>query len=123
MKIDSKTENLFFSNPPKVVTGDGFSVQVFFPFAIRYVESGRNLTIPAEPQIMERRGTSFLPRILRTLASKTWIEVTIEEPFYWDNSSDRPSTPDEVIITRIQASLNKLHLAFEIKTKDRKSKK
>jgi hypothetical protein len=116
MKLNPKIEEVFFGNAPsKTITGDGFSVHVFFPFAIRYIESGKTLTVSAEPRIKERAGTFFLPRILRELLANTWIEVCIQEPLHWDNSAEQPQTPEEVIVERIEASLKTSHFAYEVK--------
>lgn len=119
MKLSPQAEKVFFTNPPKVFEGDGFAVHVFFPYAIRYLEPNKVLTVSAEPQILERLKSPLLPRFLKILTARTWVEVLIEEPVYWDNSAERPSTPEELIVARIEESLKNLQVTFSIKRAER----
>lgn len=115
MKIDPKVEKLFFSSTPQVLSGEGYAVQVFSPFAVRYIEGDKTLTISAEPQITERRCLFFLPLLIRILVSKTWIELRVPEVLVWDNT-DIPVAHDDVIIERIKLCLNAHHVTYRIKS-------
>src|ERR1700735_4849924 len=113
MNISPESEKRFYGRPSKkTVEGDGYSVCFFPPMALRYTESGRCLTWSAEPQSKDRDWAKHLPLLVRIFTAKNWLAVDLEEPLFWDNSVERPLTPENAIIGRIEAALKKTHSKF-----------
>lgn len=87
--------------------GAGFTVIPALPIMVRYSEDGRNVTMVAEPRV-ERKNRwwiNILPDFFDVLFADSWLEVYAEHPLVWDNTTEIPSTPEEVILDRMKEAL------------------
>jgi hypothetical protein len=118
MNISQKDEIFHFGNCRiQEFHGDGYGVRVGF-LAIRYIERERAVTFAAEMASQPSKLAYVLPGFLQFLLAfwqRSWVNVTIDQPIFWDNCSVRPSTPDDLIVDRVDLALNELNIKHEIR--------
>jgi hypothetical protein len=115
MVIPSNSDERLERSKRTVVQRDGYAVEFFIPYAIRYCEGDRSLTVWAEMHVEHRKWTFYLPEFLRTLLMKAWWEIDIDDPLTWDGSTERPTISDVEILERIEAAAEQQHLKYVIK--------
>jgi hypothetical protein len=117
MRVTAFEEEHFRSVKKHIYQGAGFIVIPALPIMIRYSEEGRNVTMVAEPRLKKKNRwwTNILPDFMDVLFADSWLEVYAEHPLVWDNSTEIPSTPEELILDRIKEALKASGWQFVIR--------
>ncbi len=99
MKVSAAFEDLLRPLPPQVFRGDGFTVSLFFPFAVRYESREKRITFPAA--VLRKAGSWWV--------FGSYLGVYVESPLCWDGE-DEPigARTAEMIISEVKESLDRL---------------
>ena len=82
-----------------------FHVKMGWPIGLRYCEAGRTVTIFFDPLSRPRSWSHWLPFFLRSFSYQLFLDVEMETPIVWDNTEERPQTPDPLIQRRVEDAL------------------
>ena len=98
MNVSEYREKLLENTKPKVIEGDGFTVKIHFPFAIRYIAHGKTLTLGIE--LKQREGSWWI--------FGNYLAVYVQVPICWDNEDEPMSTAEaDRILARLKGVLDK----------------
>ncbi len=96
MKTTPELEELLKNIHPKILKGEGCSIELLFPFVVRYKSEGRQLTLPIE--VKQKEGSWWIFGL--------YISVYVEMPICWDDDDTPINTRQaEVILAQIEEML------------------
>jgi hypothetical protein len=106
MQITPQYERHLSSLSAKRVRGEGFEIKIFSPWAVRYLEGGRTLTLGAEVNARDAGGQQIW-----------FLKVYVEEPLSWDNADALESIDPakaEAIMARVENALRSTGERYEL---------
>lgn len=107
MQTSSKYEAYLSSLSAKQVRGEGYEIKIYSPWAIRYQEGDRTLTLGSEVHVKEDAHRK-----------KIWfLGVYLETPLAWDNEMQGEIISPEkaaLIVSRVEGALREKGERYEI---------